>query len=92
MNGRKFAVYEVPIEDLLWRDTFTPDTAKISSFVAGKTVLVTGGAGSIGSELCHQVLEYGCRHLVILDINENGLFKLNETLRTKYKESGIRSA
>lgn len=87
MHGRKFAIKEVSIESLLWRDTFTPDIKKISSFVAGKTVLVTGGAGSIGSELCQQVLQYGCKHLIIFDINENGLFKLSEKLRSKHQGS-----
>ncbi|MFQ8599558.1 MAG: polysaccharide biosynthesis protein [Oscillospiraceae bacterium] len=43
----------------------------------GKTVLVTGGVGSIGSEICRQVLAYGAKKLIIFDINENGLFYLD---------------
>lgn len=87
MHGRNYSISEVPLEKLLSRDTFVPNVKKISSFVMGKTILVTGGAGSIGAELCHQVLQYGCRRLVIFDIDENGLFKLNEKLRRLYLPS-----
>ncbi|MBQ8004001.1 MAG: polysaccharide biosynthesis protein, partial [Oscillospiraceae bacterium] len=60
------------------------DMSEVKSFISGKCVLVTGGAGSIGSEICRQVLEYGCKYLVIMDINENGLFYLQNDLLAKY--------
>lgn len=78
------ALGELSIEDLLLRDSVKPDMSAVSSYISGKTVLVTGGAGSIGSEICRQVLEYGCKYLVIMDINENGLFYLQNDLLSKY--------
>ncbi len=72
------------IEDLLFRPMVKPDMKDVEDFVNGKTVLVTGGAGSIGSELCRQVLSFGCKKLYIFDIHENGLFDLDAELKGKY--------
>ncbi|MEJ1730696.1 SDR family NAD(P)-dependent oxidoreductase, partial [Escherichia coli] len=55
-----------------------------------KTILVTGGAGSIGSEICRQVLEYGCGKLIVFDLHENGLFELNEELKDRFDNSRYR--
>lgn len=66
----------VRIEDLLGRSPVVLDRVRVDSYVAGKVVLVTGGAGSIGSQLCRDVLKHGPLRLVVLDISENGLFAL----------------
>lgn len=84
MDGSKQSLKKVTIEDLLFRDSVMPDMARVSEFVRGKRILVTGGAGSIGSEICRQVLEYGCEYLVIMDINENSMFFLQNDLAEKY--------
>ncbi len=87
MSGAKKSLKNLSIEDLLFRDSIKTDMNIVADYIKGKTVLVTGGAGSIGSEICRQVLEYGCKFLVIMDINENGLFFLRNDLLTKYDES-----
>ena len=78
------AVREVEIEDLLGRQPVTLDNPRIASFIQGKTVLVTGGGGSIGSELCRQIAEYQPARLVILDIAENTTYELQNDLLYKY--------
>lgn len=84
MSGTKTALRDLSIEDLLFRDSIKTDMSTVKNFMEGKCVLVTGGAGSIGSEICRQALEYGCKYLVIMDINENGLFYLQNDLLAKY--------
>ncbi len=86
MSGAQSSLKNISIEDLLFRDSIETDMSAVSEYIRGKSVLVTGGAGSIGSELCRQVMKYGCRHLVIMDINENGLFYLQNELLEKYPE------
>ncbi len=56
----------------------------VRQLIEGKTVMVTGGAGSIGSEICRQVLTWGCGHLVVFDFHENGLFDIGNELAAKY--------
>lgn len=82
--GDQKALREVSIEDLLFRDSVTPNMSGVFDFLEGKTVLVTGGAGSIGSEICRQVLEHGCRRLIIFDFNENGLFTIDQNLKQDF--------
>ncbi len=72
---------ELTIADLLGRDEVTLDVAACAPAIAGQVVLVTGAAGSIGSELCHQLLHLRPRRLVVLDTNETGLFDLEVSLR-----------
>lgn len=74
----------IKIEDLLHRDEHTMDRALVDGFIKDKVIMVTGGAGSIGSELCRQALKYGCKTLVIFDRHENGMFEFNEELKKKY--------
>jgi FlaA1/EpsC-like NDP-sugar epimerase len=74
----------INVEDLLGRKQVKLDTACIKAYIRNKTVLVTGGAGSIGSEICRQVLDARCRRLIILDIRENGLFELDNELKKVY--------
>lgn len=85
----KSTITEVRVEDLLQRDVVRLDLESLSVFLRNKTVLVTGGAGSIGSELCKQILNYGAKQLIMLDINENGLFEAAMELRRKYRESSF---
>lgn len=77
-------IREVQVEDLLRRDPINLDPAKIASYIEGKTVLVTGGGGSIGSELCRQLSKFNPERLLIFDINENTSYFLQRELNEKY--------
>ena len=83
-RGNQSALRSISIEDLLFRDTVKTDMTPVYEFLRGKCVLVTGGVGSIGSEICRQVLSHGCKNLVIFDIYENGLFAIDEELKARY--------
>ena len=78
------AFRELNPADFLSRDEVTLDTDQISGYLTGKTVLVTGGGGSIGSELCRQIMRYRPRQLLIFDIYENCAYELEMELRNKY--------
>ncbi len=80
------AVRDVNIEDLLERDSIKLDNKQLSEILTGKTVLVTGGGGSIGSELCRQIAKYNPGKLVILDIYENNAYDIQNELRRTYPE------
>lgn len=82
-NLRHASIQDIRIEDLLHRDSVSLDMDVVRNFVKNKTVIVTGGAGSIGSEICRQVLKFGCEKLVIFDFNENGLFFIGNELVQK---------
>ena len=71
----------VEIEDLLGRDSVKVDLRKIMGYINGKTVLVTGGGGSIGSELCRQIAMQGVKRLVIVDIYENNAYDIQQELK-----------
>nr|WP_318684940.1 nucleoside-diphosphate sugar epimerase/dehydratase [uncultured Acetatifactor sp.] len=75
---------EVQIEDLLGRDPIEVNLEEIMGYIRGKTVLVTGGGGSIGSELCRQIAQHGPRRLVILDIYENSAYEIQQELKQKF--------
>ncbi len=77
---------DVEVEDLLGRDPISVDLDSILGYVQNKTVLVTGGGGSIGSELCRQIASHKPRQLVILDIYENNVYDIQQELKTKYPE------
>jgi FlaA1/EpsC-like NDP-sugar epimerase len=77
---------DVQIEDLLGREAVSVDLREISSYLEGKIVLVTGGGGSIGSELCRQIAVFKPRKLVALDIYENTIFDLSNEMSAKYKD------
>ena len=74
----------IDLVELLRRDKVTLNMKSVEDFIKEKTVLVTGGAGSIGSEICRQVLSFGCKHLVVFDIHENGLFEIENELKVKF--------
>ena len=75
---------EVQIEDLLGRDPIEVNVDEIIGYVQNKTVLVTGGGGSIGSELCRQVARHNPKRLIILDIYENNAYEIQQELKRDY--------
>ncbi len=77
----------VEIEDLLGRDPIKLNTEKIMNYVTNKIVLVTGGGGSIGSELCRQIAKYKPKQLIILDIYENNAYEIQQELKMKYEDT-----
>ena len=77
---------KVSIEDLLGRDPIRVDMGEVFSFLHGKTVLVTGGGGSIGSELCRQVAAHHPKRLIIFDIYENNAYNIQLELKEKHPE------
>lgn len=79
-------IREVKVEDLLRREQVKLNTFEIAGYLKGKRVLVTGGGGSIGSELCRQIARFKPASLVILDINENDTYFLELELKKKYKD------
>ncbi len=77
------SIRDVEIEDLLGRETVKVDLEEISGYLAEKVVLVTGGGGSIGSELCRQISTFNPQKLLILDMYENNAYEIqNELIRT----------
>lgn len=76
-------IRDVKIEDLLGREEISLNMDGISHYIANKTVLVTGGGGSIGSELCRQIAQFSPRELVIIDIYENNAYDLQNELKRK---------
>lgn len=76
-------IRDVEIEDLLGRDPVDLNVQEIATYIEDKVVLVTGGGGSIGSELCRQIVKYNPKQLIILDIYENNAYEIqNELKRT----------
>lgn len=82
---------EITIEDLLGREPTNIDTEKINEFIKGKVVLVSGAAGSIGSELSRQILQFYPSRLIILDIDESGLFDLEHELRRLSPQADLKA-
>jgi FlaA1/EpsC-like NDP-sugar epimerase len=82
-------VRDVNIEDLLGREPIVTDLAEICSYIANQTILVTGGGGSIGSELCTQIASFNPKRLIILDNYENNLFWIHGELKRKHQELEI---
>lgn len=78
-------IRDVQIEDLLGREQVKLDIEEISGYLRDKKVLVTGGGGSIGSELCRQIARFRPSQLIILDIYENNAYDLQNELKGKYK-------
>ncbi len=77
---------EVSIEDLLGRDSIDIDLDSVAGYVKDKIVLITGGGGSIGSELCRQVANYNPKCLIIFDIYENNAYDIQQELKKKYPQ------
>ena len=79
----------VEIEDLLGRDPIELDNQNIKNIISDNVVLVTGGGGSIGEELCRQIMLHSPRQLLMLDIYENNLYNIELELKSKYPNSNI---
>lgn len=75
-------IRQVSVEDLIGREEVHIDTAKMSDFLNGQVVLVTGGGGSIGSELCRQIARFAPKKLIVLDHSEFNLYQIDQDLRT----------
>lgn len=89
-NGDFHILRDVNISDLLLRDEVDIDVAGISGYLKGKTVLVTGGGGSIGAELCRQIIRFEPKRLIIFDIYENNAYELYNELKGKYPNTDIK--
>lgn len=77
----------VAVEDLLGRDPIRVNTEEIFNSIRGKTILVTGGGGSIGSELCRQIADHEPGRLIIFDIYENNAYEIEQELKRKHGDS-----
>ncbi|MFW6266477.1 MAG: polysaccharide biosynthesis protein [Halanaerobiales bacterium] len=84
-------IREVKVEDLLRREQVELNCTGISSYIENKTVLVTGGAGSIGSELCRQLAHFKPHKLLIFDINENNSYFLELELEEEHQELNVQT-
>ena len=71
---------DVSVDDLLGREAIKPNLKEVFDFISGKTVMVTGGGGSIGSELCRQIAEHAPKQLIILDVYENNAYDIQNEL------------
>lgn len=83
-NGKR-ALREISIEELLFRHTITVNDDRMREFYKDKVILITGGGGSIGSELCRQLAKLEPKQIVILDIYENGVYDVQQELKLAYK-------
>lgn len=90
-QGAMNSLRNVQIEDLLGREPIELDNKNIKNLIKDKTVLVTGGGGSIGSELCRQIIKYKPQNLVILDIYENTLYDIERELEADYPTANIKA-
>ena len=79
-------VRDIRIEDLLGREPVELDTDALAAFLGGRVVMVTGGGGSIGSELCRQIARYAPKMLIIVDIYENNAYDIQQELHRTYGE------
>ena len=77
-DAKKYPVQDISIEDLLGRGEIHLDQDEIQSYITGKVIVVAGAGGSIGSELCRQIVKFNPKELVMIDINENSLYMLEQ--------------
>lgn len=93
LNGRVATdsrqLKDVQIEDLLGRDPIEVNTAEVFTRLNGKVILVTGGGGSIGSELCRQIAAHKPKQLIIFDIYENNAYSIQLELKSKHPELNL---
>lgn len=82
-------VREVNYEDLLGRDAVVIENPELTNFVSGKTIMVTGGGGTIGSELCRQIIANNPGKLLVIDIYENGAYELQMELKRFYPDADV---
>lgn len=93
IRGKKITdnLRDVEIEDLLGREPIKLDNNSIEPLIKDRVVLVTGGGGSIGSELCRQIIQFKPKTLVMLDIYENTLYDIEMELRRKHPDADIKA-
>ena len=77
---------EIRLEDLLRRDPIQLDFDQITGYIAGKTVLITGAGGSIGSELSRQISRVGAKEIILLGRGENSIYEIHQELKRKFPE------
>ncbi len=82
-------VKDISIQDLLGREQITVNLEEIMGYIEGKVVLVTGGGGSIGSELCRQIAEHNPKQLIIVDIYENNAYDIQQELERKHQNLNL---
>lgn len=80
-------IKDIRIEDLLGRDPITFDKTEIRKFIENKVCMVTGGGGSIGSELVRQIAKYSPKQVIIVDIYENNAYDIQQELKLEYEDS-----
>ncbi|WP_338911774.1 nucleoside-diphosphate sugar epimerase/dehydratase [Mycetohabitans rhizoxinica] len=83
-------VRQIDLEDLLGRDPVSIDTAHVEALLKGQVVMVTGAGGSIGSELCRQILRFGPVQLIAFDLSEYAIYRLSEELHDHYPDVSIK--
>ncbi|NFH68055.1 polysaccharide biosynthesis protein [Clostridium botulinum] len=82
-------IKDVDLEDLLGRDPIVLDNKGISDYIQGKTILVTGAGGSIGSELCRQISVYNPKRLILFDIYENNIYDIQNELKEEFPDMNL---
>lgn len=82
---------EIRLEDLLRRDPIELDFDKITHYIAGKTILITGAGGSIGSELSRQISRVGAKEILLLGRGENSIYEIYQELKMKFPEQHYRT-
>ena len=83
-------VRDVSLDDLLGRESIEINTFEVGNYLEGKRVLVTGGGGTIGSELCRQIARFRPQQIIILDVNENGSYDVQMEVKRHHPELDIR--
>lgn len=86
-TSAKLVLRDFRIEDLLFREPVKINNASTGAFYHDRTIMITGGGGSIGSEICRQLAKFGPKKLVIFDIYENNAYDIQQELRVKYGNS-----
>ena len=81
---------DVAVEDLLGRDPIRVNMDEIGQYIGGKTIIVTGGGGSIGSELCRQIAARDPKQLIIFDVYENNAYEIEQELKAKYPDLNMK--
>ncbi|WP_322062748.1 nucleoside-diphosphate sugar epimerase/dehydratase [Paraburkholderia sp. J63] len=82
-------VRNIDLEDLLGRDAVNIDTPHVEALLSGRVVMVTGAGGSIGSELCRQILRFAPAQLIALDLSEYAMYRLTEEIRERFPELSV---
>jgi FlaA1/EpsC-like NDP-sugar epimerase len=82
-------IRHIDLEDLLGRDAVKIDTPHVEALLGGRVVMVTGAGGSIGSELCRQILRFAPAQLVALDLSEYAMYRLTEEIRERFPEISV---